>query len=108
MVNKRTSKRAPAKNAKAAKKTTVVQTNLRTASLPPEFFADLTEVFKRHGWEGLPHQISFSSTGGCDRVCDDGSHRAAQIDQVPRWDYKDRLCLPWGRSDLRRLAILPA
>lgn len=73
MVNKRTSKRAPAKNAKAAKKTTVVQTNLRTASLPPEFFADLTEVFKRHGWEGLPHQISFSSTGGCDRVCDDGS-----------------------------------
>ena len=73
MVNKRTSKRAPAKNAKAAKKAAVAQTNLKTASRSPEFFADLTEVFKRHSWAGLPHQLSFSSTGGCDRVCDDGS-----------------------------------
>jgi len=73
MVNKKTSKKSLVKNAKAMKKTAVAQTNQKTASLPPEFFADLTEVFKRHGWAGLPHQLSFSSTGGCDRVCDDGS-----------------------------------
>jgi hypothetical protein len=73
MANKKTTKKAPAKNVKAAKKTAVPQTNLKTASLPPEFFADLTEVFKRHGWAALPSQLSFSSASGCDRVCDDGS-----------------------------------
>ena len=73
MVNKKTSKKTAAEKAKAPKKAVVAQTNLKTTSLSPEFFADITEVFKRHGWAGLPHQFSFSSTGGCDRVCKDGS-----------------------------------
>jgi hypothetical protein len=44
--------------------------------MPPhtaEFAADLTKVFKRHGWSGLPQQISFSAASGCNRVCDNGS-----------------------------------
>jgi hypothetical protein len=73
MVNKKTSKKAPAKTAKAADKTAVAQTKPKMPPASAEFTSDLTEVFKRHGWSGLPQQLSFSLTGGCDRKCDDGS-----------------------------------
>jgi hypothetical protein len=71
MVAKKTSKKTAAKE--APKKTTVAQTNVKTPQGSPEFLAELTDVFKRHGWSGLPRELSFSSESVCDRVCDDGS-----------------------------------
>lgn len=74
-------KRANTVNAKkgAAKRQAspdVVSDTVTATPLPPhtpEFVADLTEVFKRHGWAGLPREISFSTDSICQRVCDDGS-----------------------------------
>ena len=38
----------------------------------PEMLADLTDVFKKHGWAGLPQHLAFASTSG-DGTCPDGS-----------------------------------
>jgi hypothetical protein len=65
-------KKTAAKKAKA-KKTAVVPKDVVMPPHTAEFTADLTEVFKRHGWSGLPQQISFSAASGCNRVCDNGS-----------------------------------
>ena len=73
MVNKKTSKKAPAKNAKAARKNAVAQINPTMPPASAEFTSDLTEVFQRHGWSGLPQELSFSLAGGPGRTCDDGS-----------------------------------
>jgi hypothetical protein len=73
MVNKKTSKKAPAKNAKTAKKNAVAQINPKMPPASAEFTSDLTEVFQRHGWPGLPQKLSFSLAGGLGRTCDDGS-----------------------------------
>jgi hypothetical protein len=73
MVNKKTSKKAPAKKAKAAKKNAVAQVNTKMPPASAEFTSDLTEVFQRHGWSGLPQKLSFSLAGGPGRTCDDGS-----------------------------------
>jgi hypothetical protein len=73
MVNKKTSKKAPAKNAKTAKKNAVAQINPKMPPASAEFTSDLTEVFQRHGWPGLPQKLSFSLAGDPGRTCDDGS-----------------------------------
>jgi len=73
MVTKKTNRKAAKKKAKAPKKAAVAQIKAKTALPSAEFVADLTEVFTRHGWSGLPKQLSFSLAGGCDRKCDDGS-----------------------------------
>jgi len=73
MVNKKAAKKSPGKKAKAPKQLAVSHTNPNMTSPSPEFIADLTDVFKRHGWVGLPQHLSFSSSGGCTRVCPDGS-----------------------------------
>ena len=72
MVSSKTSKKTPLKKVKARKKA-VPQTNVKMSLPSAEFTADLSEVFKRHGWSGLPQQLSFSSDAVCDRVCGDGS-----------------------------------
>jgi hypothetical protein len=77
MATKKASKKTTAKKT-AAKKATAkkVAAAPNDVILPPHsaaFTADLTEVFKRHGWSGLPQQLSFSAASGCDRVCGDGS-----------------------------------
>lgn len=71
MVTKKTTKKTAAK--KAPKRNTAAQTNVKTPQASQEFLADITALFKRHGWSGLPRELSFSSDSGCDRVCDDGS-----------------------------------
>ena len=73
MVSKKASKKAPVKNAKAAEKTAVSQTIPKMPPASAEFTSDLTEVFQRHGWSGLPQELSFSLAGGPGRTCDDGS-----------------------------------
>ena len=73
MVSKKTSKKAPAKNAKAAKKNAVAQTDPMMPPASAKFTSDLTKVFQRHGWSGLPQKLSFSLAGGPGRTCDDGS-----------------------------------
>ena len=73
MVNKKTSKKAPAKHAKAAKKSAVAQINPKMPPASAEFTSDLTDVFQRHGWPGLPQKLSFSLAGDPGRTCDDGS-----------------------------------
>jgi hypothetical protein len=78
MATKKASKKTTAKKT-AAKKATAKNTVIaapKDVVMPPhtaEFAADLTEVFKRHGWSGLPQQLSFSAASGCNRVCDNGS-----------------------------------
>lgn len=72
MVNKKTDKKAPAKNAKA-KRNAVAQINPKMPSASAEFTSDLTEVFQRHGWPGLPQELRFSLAAGPGRTCDDGS-----------------------------------
>jgi len=73
MAKKKPSKKAPAKNAKAAKKNAVAQISPKMPPASAEFTSDLTEVFQRHGWPGLPQNLSFSLAGGPGRTCDDGS-----------------------------------
>jgi len=67
------SKKAPAKNAKAAKNNVVAKTRRKVPLASAEFTSDLTEVFQRHGWSGLPRELSFSLAGGPGQRCDDGS-----------------------------------
>jgi hypothetical protein len=73
MASKKTRKKAPAKNAKAATKDAVAQTTPKIRPASAEFTSDLTAVFQRHGWGGLPRELSFSLAGGPGRTCDDGS-----------------------------------
>jgi hypothetical protein len=73
MVNKKTGKKAPAKNAKAKEKKAVAQIIPKMPPASTEFTSDLTEVFQRHGWSGLPKELSFSLAGGPGRTCDDGT-----------------------------------
>lgn len=73
MVSKETSKKAPAKDTKAAKKNAVAQTNPKMPPASAEFTSDLTKVFQRHGWSGLPQGLSFSLASSPGRTCDDGS-----------------------------------
>jgi len=77
MVTKKTNKKT-ATNKTAAKKATAKTTiGVPTGVVMPphtaQFVADLTRVFKRHGWSGLPQQLSFSAASGCTRVCAGGS-----------------------------------
>lgn len=77
MATKKASRKTATKKT-SAKKATVKETFAlpNDVVMPPhtaEFVADLTAVFERHGWSGLPQQISFSAASGCTRVCDDGS-----------------------------------
>lgn len=66
-------KKANAQNVPAPKKA-AAHTKAKGPSPSPKFTADLTEVFQRHGWPGLPHELSFSAAAGeCTRVCQDGS-----------------------------------
>ena len=75
MVNKKTSKKAPAKNAKTAKKNAVAQITPKMPPASAEFTSDLTEVFQRHGWPGLSAKTQLFMVAGGDpgRTCDDGS-----------------------------------
>lgn len=73
MANKKTGKKATAKNAKVARKNAVAQVNPKMPPASAEFTSDLTEVFQRHGFPGLPQELRFSLAGGPGRTCDDGS-----------------------------------
>jgi hypothetical protein len=73
MASKRPRKKAPAKKAKPAKKKAVAQTTPKMPPASAEFTSDLTEVFQRHGWSGLPQAIRFSLAGGPGPTCADGS-----------------------------------
>jgi hypothetical protein len=72
MVTKATKKSA-AKKGKATTKSPATKVKANEGLPSPELTEDLTEVFKRHGWTGLPQHLSFASTSDCDRQCDDGS-----------------------------------
>lgn len=73
MVSKKTTKTTLAKNAKAAKKNAVAQIKPKRPPASAEFTSDLTEVFQRHGWSGLPQKLSFSLADNPGRTCADGS-----------------------------------
>jgi hypothetical protein len=73
MVSKKTTKKRLPKNARAAKKRTVARAELKMPPPSAQFISDLTAVFKRHGWSGLPQELSFSLAVGSDRTCADGS-----------------------------------
>jgi hypothetical protein len=62
-----------------AKKDATGTVNQKTLLPSPEFTADLTQLFKKHGFAGLPRHLSFASDDQCDRICPDGSRA------VPTW-----------------------
>jgi hypothetical protein len=72
MVTKGTQKNA-AKKAKTTKNSVVRDMKANDDLPSPELTADLAEVFTRHGWTGLPRNLSFANASGCDRKCPDGS-----------------------------------
>jgi hypothetical protein len=94
MVSKKTSKKTPARNAKAAKKNAVAQTDPMMPPASAKFTSDLTKVFQRHGWSGLPQKLSFSLAGGPGRTCEDGSP------PQPKW-----ICCPGGK--LKMVYVCP-
>jgi hypothetical protein len=72
-------KKAAAQKVSSAKKTPAKTIDDDNPLPSPEFTSDLTEVFRKHGWSGLPQHLSFATSDECDRVCPDGSKA------VPTW-----------------------
>ena len=62
-----------ATNGKHRKETQSRKQTRRRRQRRQSSLADLTDVFQRHGWSGLPQELSFSSDSGPGRTCDDGS-----------------------------------
>lgn len=74
-MTRKSTKKSAAKKAKPIRKAAAKTANTKGKPASPEMLADLTEVFKKHGWTGLPQHLAFAATSGVDDTCPDGSPR---------------------------------